>query len=199
MALEVINITCPGCGAPVDTLEKKCKYCNRPIVITTFNSVYSMDAKEVMKYKGTYQKTLEENPENPEINLSMGMCLLKLNMYDKAYEKFDKAIEDSIDNPEAYFWAAVSLLKGKRPFLQLRNTVDQAIELANTARMLEDRGIFSYFIAYLKYDYYELKKLKQDPSYVEELQRASSSVTQEDIRMLAEILKIDGFDEKLSI
>ena len=81
----------------------------------------------------------------------------------------------------------------------MRNIVDQAIELANTARMLEDRGIFSYFIAYLKYDYYELKKLKTDPSYVEELQRASSSVTQEDIRILAEMLKIDGFDEKLSI
>lgn len=199
MALEVINIRCPGCGAPVDTSEKNCKYCGRPIVITTFNSVYGMDMKDAMKYKGAYQKTLEEHPENPEINLSMGMCLLKLNMYDKAYEKFDKAIEDSIDNPEAYFWAAVSLLKGKRPFLQMRNIVDQAIELANTARMLEDRGIFSYFIAYLKYDYYQLKRLKQEPSYIEELQRASNSVTQEDIRMLSDILKIDEFDENLAI
>ncbi len=199
MGIEVINITCPGCGAPIDTSDKNCKYCKRPVVITTFNSIYNMDMKDVMKYKSSYQKTLEENPENSDINLSMGMCLLKLNMYDKAYEKFDKVIEDNIDNPEAYFWAAVSLLKGKRPFLQPRQVVDQAIELANTARILEDRGIFSYFIAYLKYDYYELKRLKQSPSYEEELQQASNSVTQEDIKILAEMLKIDGFDEKLLI
>ena len=199
MALEVINITCPGCGAPIDTSAKNCKSCGRPVVITTFNSVYGMDMKDLNQYKGTYQKTLEEHPDNPEINLSMGMCLLKLNAYDKAEEKFNKAIEESIDNPEAYFWDAVCLLKGKRPFVQTRQIVDQAIDLTNTARMLEDRGIFSYFIAYLKYDYYQLKRLKQELSYVEELQRASSSVTQEDIRMLAEILKIDEFDQNLAI
>ena len=91
------------------------------------------------------------------------------------------------------------MLKGKRPFLQTRQVVDKAIDLTNTARMIEDRGIFSYFIAYLKYDYYQLKRLKQEPSYVEELQRASGLVTQEDIRILAEVLKIDDFDENLSI
>ena len=127
------------------------------------------------------------------------MCLLKLNMYEKAYEKFEKVIESDIDNSEAYFWAAVSLLKGKRPFINIRATVDQAIELTNTARMLEDRGIYSYFIAYLKYDYYELKKLKIEPNYLEELQKSSNSITEQDIQMLAEVLKIENFDEKLKI
>ncbi len=199
MAVEVINITCPGCGAPVDTSAKNCKVCGRPVVITTFNNIYGMDMKSLNNYKNTYQKALEKNPDNPEINLSMGMCLLKLNAYDKAEEKFNKAIEENIDNPEVYFWDAVCLLKGKRPFLQTRQVVDKAIDLTNTARMIEDRGIFSYFIAYLKYDYYQLKRLKQEPSYVEELQRASGLVTQEDIRILAEVLKIDDFDENLSI
>ena len=40
MAVEVINITCPGCGAPVDTSAKNCKVCGRPVVITTFNNIY---------------------------------------------------------------------------------------------------------------------------------------------------------------
>lgn len=199
MALEVINITCPGCGAPVDTAAKNCKFCGRPVVITTFNSVYGMDKEALNNYKNTYQKELEKHPDNPEINLSLGMCLLKLNVYDKAAEKFNKAIEENIDNPEVYFWNAVCLLKGKRPFIQTRDTVDKAIDLTNTARMIEDRGIFSYFIAYLKYDYYQLKRLKQDPNYIEELQRARGTVTQEDIRMLAEVLKIGEFDENLSI
>lgn len=199
MSLEVIDIKCPGCGAPVSTANKICEYCGRPIVITSFNNIYQMTNQDVMKYKNAYQKTLEEFPESQEINLSSGMCLLKLNMYEKAYEKFEKVIESDIDNSEAYFWAAVSLLKGKRPFINIRATVDQAIELSNTARMLEDRGIYSYFIAYLKYDYYELKKLKIEPNYLEELQKSSNSITEQDIQMLAEVLKIENFDEKLKI
>lgn len=199
MALMVSNITCPGCGAPVDTSQKNCKYCGRPVVITSFNNVYGMEMMDVMKYKGAYQKTLDESPDNPEINLAMGMCFLKLNMMEKAYEKFEKAIEDSIENPEAYFWAAVSMLNGKRPFMNTKQTVDKAIEYANTARMLESRGIFSYFIAYLKHDYYALKRLNIQPCYDEELALARANVTLEDIKMLAEILKIDGFAQELSI
>ena len=199
MALEVMNITCPGCGAPIDTKLAKCYQCGRPYVITSFNNVYGMSPSVVMGLKGAYQKEVEEKPDSTEANFSLGICLLKLNMYDKAYEKLDKAIEDSIDNPEAYFWAAVSLLKGKRAFLTPKATIDQAIELTDTARMLEDRGIFSYFIAYLKYDYYYLKRLNIEPNYQEELQRAKLNVTVEDIRMLAEILKIEEFDANLSI
>ena len=199
MAIEVMDITCPGCGAPIDTKLAKCYQCGRPYVITSFNNVYGMTPNIAMGLKGAYQREVEANPDNPEANFSLGICLLKLNMYDKAYDKFDKAIEDSIDNPEAYFWAAVSLLKGKRAFLTPKATIDKALELTDTARMLEERGIFSYFCAYLKYDYYNLKRLNIQPSYVEELQRAATNVTQEDIRMLAEILKIEEFDANLSI
>ena len=199
MALEVMNLTCPGCGAPVDTKLAKCYQCGRPYVITSFNDVYGIGIKDVMELKAVYQKEADENPNNPETNFSLGICLLKLNMYEKAYENLDKAIEDNATNPEVYFYAAISLLNGKRAFLSSKATIDKAIELTNTARMLEDRGIFSYYIAYLKHDYYYLKKLNIQPSYIEELQQAMNSVTQEDIRMLAEILKIDGFCEELSI
>ena len=100
MALEVMNITCPGCGAPIDTKLAKCYQCGRPYVITSFNNVYGMTPNIAMGLKGAYQKEVEANPDNPDANFSLGICLLKLNMYDKAYEKFDKAIEDEPEDED---------------------------------------------------------------------------------------------------
>ena len=47
MAHQVIDMKCPGCGAPTSTGETTCKYCHRPVIISTFNSVYSMPLPEV--------------------------------------------------------------------------------------------------------------------------------------------------------
>lgn len=60
MAHQVIDMKCPGCGAPTSTGETVCKYCHRPVVISTFNSVYSMPMPED-KYAGAYRKALAQN------------------------------------------------------------------------------------------------------------------------------------------
>ncbi len=199
MAYEVINLLCPGCGAPVDTSVKKCEFCGRPVIVTSFNSVYGMSTPEVMKYKNEYQKVLNDNPDSSMVSSALGMCLLKLNMYDKAYEKFNMAIEEEMDNSEVYFWAAVCLLKGKRPFITPKAVVDKAIEYTTTATMLETRGIYYYFLAYLKYDYYTMKRLNVEPDYIEELENAMiNNVTIEDMNMLQQVLKVE-FPEELSI
>ena len=120
MATQAVDVKCPGCGAPVSTAEKTCKYCRRPIVITSFNSVYEMPVLELNKYSSTYKKMLSENPDNAEVSNSLAMCYLKLKLYDKALIAFDKALEDDFDNAETYFYAAVCLLKGKKAFLASR-------------------------------------------------------------------------------
>jgi tetratricopeptide (TPR) repeat protein len=71
-----------------------------------------MSLPEVNKYMGAYRKALAENPDSQELNTSVAMCYLKL--YDKAIPAFEKAIEDNFDNSEIFFYAAVSLLRGKR-------------------------------------------------------------------------------------
>lgn len=94
MAHQVIDMKCPGCGAPTSTGETTCKYCHRPVIISTFNSVYSMPLPEVNKYAGAYRKALSENPDSMELNNSVAMCYLKLKLYDKATEAFERAMED---------------------------------------------------------------------------------------------------------
>ncbi len=156
MSQQIINLDCPGCGRPVTTGQKECS-CGRPIIISTFNSVYSMPLPEVNKYANTYRKALAENPDNKELNNSIAMCYLKLKLYDKALSAFEKAMEDNFDNSETFFYAAVCLLQGKKAFLMQRPIIDKIEEYINAALMIELKGIYNYFWSYIKYDYFNRK------------------------------------------
>lgn len=191
MAQQVIELTCPGCGARVSTGQKECEWCHKPIVITTFNSVYSMPMPEVNKYANAYRKALSEDPDNIDLNNSIAMCYLKLKLYDKALPAFEKAMEDNFDNSETFFYAAVCLLKGKKAFLQQRPTIDKIIEYINAALMIEPRGIYYYFYAYIKYDYFERKAFVSSPTHYDLLNEAASAgVSEYDITQLYDILGV---------
>lgn len=191
MSYQAIDLTCPGCGAPVSINQKVCEYCDRPILISSFNSVYSMSLTDINKYKKSYTQALGENPDNPQINSSIAMCYLKLRLYDKALESFEKAIEDDFDNSETYFYAAVSLLKGKKAFLTPRADINKAIDYINAALMIEPKGIYYYFLAYIKYDFFERKFLNTAPNFKECYYNAiQAGVSDYDINMLFDILGV---------
>lgn len=172
MSHTVIEMNCPGCGARVSTGQSECEWCHKPIIISTFNSVYSMPMPEVNKYAGAYKKALSENPDDQALNNSIAMCYLKLKLYDKALSAFEKAMEDNFDNSETFFYAAICLLKGRKAFLLNRTEIDKAEEYINAAIMIEPRGIYYYFLAYIKYDYFSRKYFKTSPTYQEALKMA---------------------------
>lgn len=134
-----------------------------------------MPMPQVNKYAGAYRKALAENPENTELNNSIAMCYLKLKLYDKALSAFELAMEDNFDNSETFFYAAVCLLKGKKPFLAIRPEIDKIEEYINAALMIEPRGIYYYFLAYIKYDYFNRKFFKTSPTYQEALATAKQA------------------------
>lgn len=89
-------------------------------------------------------------------------------------------------------YAAVCLLKGKKAFLAPRTDIDKAVEYINAALMIEPRGIYQYFLAYIKYDYFERKSLNIKPDWQETLQIAvQSGVSQADIAQLFETLQVE--------
>ncbi len=191
MAQEVIELTCPGCGARVTTGQKECEWCHKPIVISTFNSVYSMPMPEVNKYVRTYKQALNNNPDNVELNKSIAMCYLKLRMIDKALASFEKAIEENFDDSELYFYAAICSLGGKKAYLNQRPTIDKALEYINAAISIEPKGIYYYFMAYIKYDYFERKRFRTTPNYQECLQMAvESGLSDFDIGQMYTILGV---------
>ena len=82
MAQQVLNLTCPGCGAPIEVGMEECPY-GHPITISTFNSVYSMPLPMVNKYANTYKKKLNEDPTDMQSLESIAFCYLKLKFGNK--------------------------------------------------------------------------------------------------------------------
>ena len=120
------------------------------------------------------------------------MCYLKLKLYDKALPAFEKAMEDNFDNSETFFYAAICLLQGKKAFLHQRPTIEKITEYINAALMIEPKGVYYYFLAYIKYDYFDRKFLKTSPTYQEALAMANDAgVSPYDIEQLYAILGVD--------
>jgi len=191
MAAKIIDIKCPNCGAAVDTSQKVCKYCKQPVIISTFNSVCEMPIPMLNQYANAYRQALSESPEDNNLNNSIAMCYLKLKLYDKALAAFEKAMEDNFDNSETLFYAAVCILGGKKAFLAQRPAIDKIEEYLNAAIMIEPRGIYYYFWAYIKFDYFNRKSFNTSPTYQEMLGTASNAgVSPHDIEQLFGILGV---------
>lgn len=189
MAHQVIALKCPNCGDAVDSGQKNCKFCKQPIIISTFNSVYSMPMPLVNKYIGSYKQVLSDDPTNKELNNSIAMCYLKLRLYDKALGAFEKAVEDNFDNSESFFYAAVCLLKGQKAFNTPVDDIKKALDYIKAAILIEPRGVYYLFSAYIKYDFHERKYLNITPNYNDELREAKNNgLTSADTQMLFDTL-----------
>lgn len=195
MAVKVINLKCSACGAALTPSQMQCEYCDRPVVVTSFNSVYAQDLPTLNRLSRALDKDLREgvSPElGADMKFTIGGCYLKLKLYDKALQRFEEAIEENFDNPEASFYAAVSLLKGKKAFLTPMANIKKAIEYVNAALMVEDRGVFHYFLSYIKFDFYARKYLRISPDWQEELILAqANNLSPTDCEMLFDILGVE--------
>jgi len=193
MAVQVHDTSCRNCGwTPPNLGETHCKYCKGTILVSTFNSVASMPPPMIKQYADAYKEALKTDPDAGDLNNSIAMCYLKLELHDEALDAFKKAIEKDFDNSETYFYAAICLLKGKKAFLAQRAEIDQIEKYIKVALKIEpNKGIYHYFWAYVKYDYFERKFLNTEPTYQEELAKAhSSGIPQYDIEQLFRILGV---------
>ena len=149
-----------------------CEYCGNKVMISSFSSLADMPMPEIGKHVNSYREALAQDPENKALNTSVGMCFLKLKLYDQALAAFEKAMPMNFDNSEVFFYAAVCLLEGKMPFLHLRPTIDRILSYVNSALAIEARGIYYYFLSYVKYDYFKRKYLITSPDYAALLNQA---------------------------
>ena len=195
MTIQVHDTRCLGCGEPADVGQTKCRYCRKPVLISTFNSVYSMsqkDKKMFGEYVATCKEALQKEPGAKDLNTSIAMCYLTQGLHDEALGAFKKAIEANFDNSETLFYAAICLLKGKKAFLAQRPEINKIEEYINAALMIEpNKGIYHYFWAYIKYDYFERKSLNTTPTWREALAKAKASgLSPTDVEQLYGILGV---------
>ena len=134
-----------------------------------------MPPKVIGDYAAAYREALQNEPDAKDLNGSIAMCYLKLGQHDKALSAFEKAMEDNFDNSETFFYAAICRLKGKKAFLVQRPDIDAIEKDINSALMIEPKGIYYYFWAYIKHDYFERKSLNTSPTYRELLAKAKAT------------------------
>ena len=196
MALKMVDLKCAGCDYAVTAADVKCPSCGRALTVTSFESVYAQDLPMLGKRSKALEGDLRSGAAaelSGAMNFTLGGCYLRLKLYDKAFKSFDDAIAENFDNPEASFYAAVSLLKGKKAFLTPMADIKKAIEYVNAALMVEDRGVFHYFLAYIKFDFYARKYLRISPDWQEELMLAqANNLSPTDCDMLFDILGVES-------
>lgn len=191
MHSQVIALHCPSCGAPVSSGQSDCMYCGQPILVTTFTSVQEMPLPLVNRYASAYRSTLQEHPGHGQLHKAAALCFLRLQLHEQALAAFEQAMRCGFDDPETYLYAAVCLLKGRKAFLTPRREVEAAIGYLNAANLIEPRGITWYFLAYLRYDYFERKYLNTRPDYRECLRQARAyGVSPADIQALFSLLNV---------
>ncbi len=183
MAVEIVELKCPSCGAPVTLETKVCEYCASPIVIRTVNNTFSSFTKEP-DTQSTEQK--ENN------NASKAFSFLKAKLYDRALAAFEAIIANDFNNSDAHFYAAVASLKGKRPFLASPTTIKKAEEYLQTAIAIEPKGIYYYLWAYIRLDHHFKKFYKASPNYKELHTKAMQmGLTPTDVNELYSILDVE--------
>lgn len=170
--MEIISLKCPNCGGPVTTKAKKCEFCDSDILVKSFKNLASMPTPQVNKYMASYREAAEANPNNKDINTSIGLCFLRLKKYDQAIEFLVKAQADNFDDATPFFYAAVARLQGKKPFMHNRQEIDKMMEDIQAAMDIEPSAEQYYFMAYIKHDYFKRKFLNTSPTWEEYLQEA---------------------------
>lgn len=182
---QVQILKCPICGASVSIDQEQCEYCDNPLFITSFNAMESIPMPQISQHLASCRQVLAQDPDNKDVNISAAMCFLKLKQYDFALQAFKKAMPYNFDNSEVFFYAAVCLLQGKMPFLHLRPTINKILSYMESALMIEQRGIYYYFLAYIKLDYFKRKFLNTTPDYQQLLMQAKQhGVSAYDVQQL---------------
>ena len=132
MAVQMIDLKCSGCGFTLTPADVECPRCGNAITVTSFNSVYAQNLPTLNKLSRALDKDLRvgASPElDGNIKFTLGGCYLKLKLYDKALLRFEEAIEENFDNPEASFYAA-------RKHLRISPDWKEELELAQATTNL---------------------------------------------------------------
>jgi len=112
--------------------------------------------------------TVNLGPDPDELarkHFAAGRRHLDLGDYSAAVEDFRLARSYDAENPDAYFLGAVAMLGGQMAFRASLGCIREIERLIQSAIKLEDRAVFHYFLAYVRYDYYERKSLRPPASW----------------------------------
>ena len=124
-------------------------------------------------------------------NFDRYIAELKMQMYDGALSYFKSEMNNTSADPDVYYYAAIAAMRGKNAFSQTRSTIDTIQSYINQAIQCDPKGIYYYFLAYIKYDYYERKYFRTKPNYKEAFSMAiTHGVTQSQVNEMYSLMHV---------
>lgn len=196
--INIETLSCPNCGGNVGIDYKVCKYCEQIIYINAFESASKMTTPQLNKYVSAYKKMIKQGHKTLEVLSAVSICYLRLGLYDFALKELEKVVNEDVEEDILYFYLAIAMLKGQKPFLHQRETIDKVLEYLNACVMLEPKGIYYFFLAYIKHDYFERKYFMTTPTYSDYLNDAREmGCNSEEVENLFQLLNQECPDELL--
>jgi hypothetical protein len=121
-----------------------------------------------------------------EQHLAVGDC-------SAAVEDLRQARSYDARNPDTYYLGAIALLGRRSAFRATLETAREVERMIQAAVVLEDRAVFHYFLAYVRFDFYERNSLRPPGPWQASLQYAwSKGVTQPEIDSLFHLLAVEN-------
>lgn len=189
--VTITALECPNCGAPVAANARECVHCFSPLYIHRLSELEQLSLPAVRKHISSYEGRLAAGAATPEALLSLGLCHYKGRMYAKAQELFSRLIEQAPDTAAAYYYLGLSLLQGKRPYMQTLKNIKAVTAMLETAIAISPEGRFYYFLYLLQKDFFEKKHLRNTYNAKDlAIAAEANGITAEEIDELTALLQL---------
>jgi tetratricopeptide (TPR) repeat protein len=167
--MTAVAQTCSQCGWSFDTealRQNTCKKCKSAILVTSVAYLEKFDQPAIRKYIAEYTQALKADPQNRDALLAIGICYLKLGLFDLADRFLRQLIDVHPADPSGYYYRGICILKGKRPRTASLPVIREAEQLIGAALELDPaNGRYDILLAAIRHDYYVLNGMRvPDPA-----------------------------------
>lgn len=152
--MKVKILQCNGCGANISPDNTTCFYCHSENIIVSHKHPLNVEENHAKKIANYFKLQVRENPTDGEALFALGLFYLNLKLYDLALKNFELAIINLPEEPDVYYYYALSLIRGRRPKSMNLNEIRKTTEYLNTSIQLDDKEKYYYLAAIINYDFY---------------------------------------------
>ncbi|WP_293833849.1 hypothetical protein [uncultured Phascolarctobacterium sp.] len=190
--IKVCTYECPNCGAPISITDKICGHCFSSVYLQMIKDSNNLSKTDIAKHIAVYKKNIEKGLAcDVDTLISLGICHYKNGMYSLSLKSFEQAIDADPENVSGYYYAALSVLNGKRPYMQTLSKIKKVVGLLEAAMNIQTEGRIYYFLYLVQVDFFDKKHLRTNYNSAELKKLAMENlVTEEEINELKENLCI---------
>ena len=150
-----------------------------------------MNPAEIRKKISEFAAILEAKQDHGYVYLNLGLLYLFVKNYNTAEQCLRKAIDFIPDEPDVYYFLAITLCGGHSIGSLSMPIIRQIEEYIRTAIQLDDtKAVYFYILAFIYYEYYAVNGLRIPGPDPFELIEMPETQDNEEIERLLDSLKI---------